>query len=56
VLVEKIAPLMVVLVEIERTLKALNFDELADMMPANDLDAAELIEAVREWLQAKDAD
>ncbi|MBL8162836.1 MAG: roadblock/LC7 domain-containing protein [Anaerolineae bacterium] len=56
VLVEKIAPLMVVLVEIERTLKALNLDELADLNPAAELDAAELIEAVREWLQAKDAE
>lgn len=56
VVVEKIAPLMVVLVEIERTLKTLDLDEIDKLNPPTDLDAAELIEAVREWLRAKDTD
>ena len=58
--VERTAPLMVVMTEIERALTQIDLDELAalDDTPARSddtpvLDAEELIEAVREWLRSR---
>lgn len=56
VLVERIAPLMLILIEIERTLKSLSPDDLAVLNQSPELDAGELIEAVEEWLRGRTAD
>lgn len=63
VMVERVAPLMVVMTEIERAMTNIDLDELAayderPMMRSDDtpvLDAEELIEAVREWLRSRSA-
>lgn len=57
IVVERTAPIMLLTVEIERALRALKqndldpFDEMPPVDPVSDLDAMELIEAVREWLR-----
>jgi len=63
VMVERVAPLMVVMTEIERAMTSIDMEELAalDERPSirsDDtpvLDAEELIEAVREWLRSRSA-
>ncbi len=63
VMVERVAPLMVVMTEIERAMTSIDLNELAAlderrMMRSDDtpvLDAEELIEAVREWLRSRSA-
>ncbi len=63
VLVERNAPIMLLMVELGRVLKTITPDELAPYTQligqtddTSDLDAAELIEAVREWLQRRPLD
>ncbi len=58
--VERTAPLMLVMVDLERALEEVTAEELADLRTvtcASDdtpvLDAAELIQAVQEWLRGK---
>jgi predicted regulator of Ras-like GTPase activity (Roadblock/LC7/MglB family) len=60
VVVERAAPYLLVMVEIGRVLKTLTSDDLAIYTQVlgqpddlSELDAAELIEAVREWLQQR---
>ena len=60
VMVERVAPLIVVMTEIERAMTNIDADELAGLderpMRSDDtpvLDAEELIEAVREWLRSR---
>lgn len=56
VMVERSAPLMLILIEIERTLKTLTPGDLAALGQEPELDAGELIEAVEEWLRGRTMD
>lgn len=53
VLVERTAPLMLILIELERTLGKLTADDFALYDTEAELDADQLIEAVREWLRGR---
>lgn len=60
VVVERTAPIMLLTVEIERVLRALKQEDIDPFEEAllfsdkpSDLDASELIEAVREWLRGR---
>ncbi len=60
VMVERTAPLMLIMVELERTLSKLRqedfdpYEETAFLLDSSsDLDADELIEAVQEWLRQR---
>lgn len=50
VMVEKTAPLMLVIIGVERALRDLTEDDFTIFDDAPELNADELIEAVREWL------
>jgi predicted regulator of Ras-like GTPase activity (Roadblock/LC7/MglB family) len=60
VMAERSAPLLLLMVEIDRVLKTVTADDLETLSQVvgqpddlTELDAAELIEAVREWLQQR---
>lgn len=55
-MVERMAPLMLVVIGFERALKNLSQEDLAPLDHVPELDADELIEAVREWLHRPNRD